>query len=259
MPQHTAPTNRFDEAIARLRAIAGPANDGYIRHHRDRCIDDALRLAEAFPGGRILNLGGKPYLFEFIASDLGLQVDTIDLAPERNPAEIMALDGKVMRIDIEDPDSRAALDLQPYDVICMAEMLEHLRIDLIGTLRFLAQNMRSDARLFLTTPNFYFAANFLKMLAQGRSGPSLVDEWRKLEAIGHMGHVREYSRKELDELFAFSGFVIEHSFVRNSRKISLREGGLAQWPIRALGHILAGTSDRFGQELVYLLKPARAD
>lgn len=248
--------HRFDPAIERLRAIAGPAGDGYIHFHKDRCIDDALRLARLYPGARILNLGGKPYLFEFIAAELGLQVDTVDLAPDRNPAEIEALGGNVSQVDIEDSASRESLDLAAYNVICMAEMLEHLRIDLIGTLRFLASRMRGDARLYLTTPNFYFAASFLKMLAQGRSGPDLVGEWRKLDAIGHMGHVREYSRRELDELFHFAGFAIEDFLVRNTREVSLREGGIAQLPFRALARLLARTCDRFGQELVYTLRPA---
>jgi hypothetical protein len=164
----------------------------------------------------------------------------------------------VLQVDIEDPRSRAELDLAQYDVICMAEIFEHLRIDLPSTLGFIRSGMRKDALLYLTTPNFYYAPSFLKALVQGRSGPSLVAEWSKLENTGHMGHVREYAAPELFEFFGHLGFAVDRFFVRNSRLVDLRGGGVAQLPVRLLARFLAARFDRFGQELVFVLRPSAA-
>ncbi|MCT2557749.1 class I SAM-dependent methyltransferase [Tsuneonella sp. YG55] len=254
MPVTVHPTTRFDPAIDRLERLSGGSNAWYLANHRDRCCDDVERLARLRPGGRILNVGGRPYLFEFAAREAGLAVDTIDLDPGRNPREVADLGVKVLQVDIEDPQSRAALDLARYDVICMAEIFEHLPIDLPSTLGFVRDRMRKDALLYLTTPNFYYAPSFLKALVQGRSGPSLVAEWSKLENTGHMGHVREYAAGELFEFFGHLGFAVDSFLVRNSRPVDLRGGGVAQWPVRLLARFLAARFDRFGQELVFVLR-----
>ena len=259
MPLTAAPTTRFDDAIARLERVAGGASEFYIRHHERRCCDDALRLSQLRPGGRILNIGGRPYLFEFVARELGLDVETLDLDTGRNPREIADLGVAVLQVDIEDPRSRASLDLASYDVICMAEIFEHLRIDLLSTLEFVRSGMRDDAVLYLTTPNFFYAPSILKAWVQGRSGPSLVAEWSKLASSGHMGHVREYAAGELFEFFGHVGFAIDSFLVRNSRPIELAGGGILQIPVRMLARFLASNFDRFGQELVFVLRRGQPD
>lgn len=257
MPVITQPTDRFDPAIDRLRAVSGGNADGYIADHKLRCIDDAQRLAALRPGGRILNVGGRPYLFEYIARELSLDVTTLDLAPGRNTAELADLGLDVREVDFENADARARVDLANYDLICMAEIFEHLRVDLPGMFRDIASRMRSDALVYVTTPNFYYAASFLKMLASGRSGPSLTKEWGKLEQIGHMGHVREYARGELAEFFRSTGFAVADFFARTRHRSPAFKGSFAQFPFRLLANVLATRTDRFAQELVFILRPER--
>ncbi|MFB0610868.1 class I SAM-dependent methyltransferase [Aurantiacibacter poecillastricola] len=256
MPYTVTQTTGFDSVIARLNDATGHYAASYIADHKQRCIDDARRLAREFPGARILNVGGTPYLFEYIARELGLDVVTVDLDPSRDPQQLADLGINVQQVDIETPEGRSAVDFQSYDVVVMAEILEHMRIDLVATLRGIAESLRADARIYLTTPNFYYAPSFARMLAEGRSGPPLVKEWRKIGEVGHMGHVREYTRRELEELFAFCGLVVESLTVRNCREVDVRGGGAAQYPLRLLANALARRFDRFGQELVYLLRPA---
>ncbi|MXO70384.1 class I SAM-dependent methyltransferase [Alteraurantiacibacter buctensis] len=244
-------------AIARVEGFNPASNGAYIRYHRQRCIDDVAQLASAFPGARILNVGGRPYLFEAIAQVAGLTVDTLDIAPDRDAATIADLGLSVRCVDIEHAAQRQVLDLSPYDVVCMAEIFEHLRIDLVGTFRDLAGAMRPDAVLYLTTPNFYYAPNFLKMLATGRSGPHLVSEWNKLAGVGHMGHVREYAAGELAEFFRFTGFAVDRLIRRTTNPQALLGGGIKQVPGRLLARGMTGLSDRFAQELVFILRPAR--
>ncbi len=257
MPVRASRSSQFDAAIAGLEKISGAGTAYYIANHKWRCVDDALRLARMVPaGGRILNVGGRPYLFEYIARELGLDVVTLDIDPARNPAECADLGLEVIAADIETAEGREKADLGSYDIVCLAEIFEHMRIDLFATFRHLAFAMRPDARLYLSTPNFHYAPRLLKMLATWRSGPSLVGEWSKLAAVGHMGHVREYARGELVEFFEAAGFRVEDSFVRNSNAIDLAGGGWKQYPLRLLARWLSGRFDRFGEELVFVLVPA---
>ena len=102
MPVRAAESDRFDDAITRLAEISSPAARAYIADHQCRCIDDVLRLSELSPGTRILNVGGWPYLFEFIARELQLDVDTLDIAPERTPDVVAQLAGRVRKLNIEE-------------------------------------------------------------------------------------------------------------------------------------------------------------
>ena len=237
-------TPALDATTARLRAAqTDPWAIHYCTHQALRCADDALRLAALKPGGRVLNVGGAPYLFEVCAGELGLRVDTLDIDPARHAAVIAEFGLNVQALDFEDAAARGTLDLAVYDVICLCEVFEHMRIDLIGMLADIRARMAPNAVVYLTTPNFYYAPRFLKMLRRGRSGPPVVSEWRKLGELGHMGHVREYARVELEELFAFTGFAAECAF-RNSRPSGKPFA-------RGLSRL-----DRFCQEFLFVLKAA---
>ena len=120
-------------------------------------------------GGRILNVGGRPYLIEYIARELGLDMVTLDIDPARNPAERADLGLEVIAADIETAEGRAKADLGRYDIVCLAEIFEHMRIDLLATFRHLAFAMRPDAGLYLTTPNFHYAPRLLARWLSGRS------------------------------------------------------------------------------------------
>lgn len=213
----------------------------YCRTQALRCADDALRLARLVPGGRVLNVGGAPYLFEVFAARLGLHVTSLDIDPARHAPVIERFGLTVQALDFEDAAQRATLDLSAFDAICLCEVFEHMRIDLVGMLRDLRARMAPQALVYLTTPNFFYAPRFVPMLRRGRSGPSLVSEWRKLHELGHMGHIREYTRTELEELFAFTGFKITCA-CRNSRPTKKRFLG-------ALSRL-----DRFCQEFVFTLR-----
>ena len=127
------------------------------------------------------------------------------------------------------------------DVLRLASLRPGARVLIVATLSDIKKRKRPDAIVYLTTPNFFYAPRFLSALRQGRSGPSLVNEWRKLGELGHMGHVREYSRRELAELFEFTGFRVEHVGYRNSQES------------RGRARYLARAFDGLAQELVFHL------
>ena len=73
-------------------------------------------------------------------------------------------------------------------------------------------------------------------------------EWRKLGDLGHMGHVREYARGELEELFAHCGFRVEQVIARNSHGTTPSGFG----PM-GLARRLARHCDGLAQDFVFLL------
>jgi len=225
-----------------IEAFEDPWARHFCKHQARRCADDVLRLSAAYPGARVLNVGGAPYLFEVFSKEMGLSVDTLDIDPGRHGDVIDSFGLSVRAANFEIAQERAQIDLSAYDVIALCEVFEHMRIDLVGMMTDLRRRMRPDAVLYLTTPNFFYAPRYIKTLKKGTSGPSLVTEWRKLGEIGHMGHVREYSRSELSEFFAFTGFTCDFGY-RNSRPSSAKIG------------TFLSRFDRFCQEFVITLRP----
>ena len=224
----------------------------YIRHHHLRCADDVENVLSLGHPKKILNIGGAPYIFEAIIKSKNVMVDSLDLDPGRHASVIEALRLNVENVNIEDPVERTKLRINDYDVLVLAEVFEHMRMDLIGTLQFLYEGMRGGSSLYLTTPNFFFLRRFLRKMKAGRSGPDVVFEWDKLKSLGHMGHVREYSRVELVELFEHVGFEVADIKYRNRRSP-------IEWSIKGLiltifCAIMESTFDCFAEELIFVLR-----
>lgn len=226
----------------------------YIETHQLRCLDDVKNI-QKLNGNSILNIGGAPYIFEALALSRFKSITSLDLEPSRHKEVINNLGLKVLAIDIENPESRSNVSFADFDVVVLCEVLEHMRMDLIGTLRHLKTQMRSDSFLYLTTPNFFFFRRFFKLMVTGRSGPSLVEEWGKLEKLGHMGHVREYSKKELLELFRYTDFNVESVQLRNrSSTITKTAKGLLPSLVFTF---FEKWFDLFAQEFVFVLRPKK--
>jgi len=238
-PAHEV-VERYIELLPRFRADHNLAHwaEQYVSGHAGRCLWDAQFLAERYKTGRILNIGGAPYVFEMALKTLNpdLQLVTVDLEPDRFPGVEEALGIEIIRGDIESKDWH--LD-EKFDCIVFAEILEHLRLDLLGTLARVRNHLASGGILYLTTPNGLSFWNIMKHLIRGRTGPSPTAEWGKLRNLGHMGHVREYSAIEVTELLTSSGFAVDETIFR-----SLKEG---KWPLR---DIFVSTRAEFAGEIV---------
>ena len=226
----------------------------FLEKHRFRCANDVDNILSLGHPEKILNIGGTPYIFEAIAKSKGLVVDSVDLHPDRHKNVIETLNLNVEKVDIEYPsDERDRLRIADYDVVVLAEVLEHMRIDLIGTLKFICEGLRGGGYLYLTTPNFFFFRNFLYFIIRGRSGPPPVTEWAGVnQKHRNMGHVREYSKVELIELFEHVGFEIVDIKYRN-RSHPIKEYNS---PIiyKIFCAIMESSFDFFAQELVFVLR-----
>lgn len=197
----------------------------YAHGHAGRCQWDARFLTTHYPSQRYLNIGGAPFLFEFALrrENPAADITSIDLDPSRFPGAEEALGIRIVGADIESPKANIA---GAFDCIVFAEILEHLRIDILGTLARIRDVLAPGGVLYVTTPNGLGFEPIRRHYLRGRTGPSVVGEWGKLVRLGHMGHVREYSAREVKEVLEHAGFRVE--------SCRFREGIGGRWPLRDL-------------------------
>lgn len=92
-----------------------------------------------------------------------------------------------------------------YDAIIMTEVFEHWVTNPLPVMKKLAAALKSDGRVFLTTPNWghlYMYDSWKEM----KDYKDLKSEEQYLSM--YAGHTYQYSRAELDEIFALAGLEV---------------------------------------------------
>jgi len=77
--------------------------------------------------------------------------------------------------------------------------------------------MRPGAILMLSSPNLKSLTGMVNFLIRNRACSAsgrLYDEYKKLETLGHMGHVREYTTTEIIEFLEDGGFEVTRVIYR---------------------------------------------
>jgi len=162
------------------------------------------------PDARVLEYGAVPLLLTAALAALGYQVVGLDVAPERFATAIAAGGLEVVRCDVE-RDAVPFPDAS-FDAVLFNELFEHLRINPIVTMREARRVLRPGGRLLLSTPNlrsFRGLRNLLLHDLGAASSPGVYAQYEKLETLGHMGHVREYTAREVADFLERVGFVVE--------------------------------------------------
>jgi hypothetical protein len=181
--------------------LDGGFNPRYLAFHAPRyaflaqLVSDHVRA----PGARLLDVGRSP-LTEMIAGRTGRPVDSLGFEPDASLPS-----GRQHRFDLNDAQHRERwrLDLGPYDVIVLAEVIEHLYTAPELVLAYLRELLVPGGLLFVQTPN---AAALWKrrMLLRGKNPYERI----RLDP-GDPGHFREYTAAELREILAAAGFAVE--------------------------------------------------
>ena len=141
----------------------------------------------------------------------------MDLAPERFPNAAALIGMQTVRANIE---TEAPGIAGKFDRVVFTEIFEHFRIDILGTMARVRYLLADTGQLYLTTPNGLSLDAWRRSWMRRRTGPGLVDEWSKLSRLGHMGHVREYSATEVEEVLLHCGFSIEERQFRVQRTVA---------------------------------------
>ena len=155
-------------------------------------------------------MGSTPPVLTIALLGQGYRVEGIDIAPERFGGTIKRHGLMIHRCNLEQ-ESLPLADASFDGIICN-EIFEHLRGDMIAIFEDVLRVLKPGGRLILTTPNIRSVEGMLRFLFAGRSiscGGGIYDEYSKIRTLGHMGHVREYTVKEVQEFLNRLGYEIE--------------------------------------------------
>jgi 2-polyprenyl-3-methyl-5-hydroxy-6-metoxy-1,4-benzoquinol methylase len=175
----------------------------YLRGSSQRYLDSLSFLESSDATGRILEIGSVPGHLTVLLTRLGYDVHGVDIDPTRVERLWDEYGISVDTVDVEQESLPYAPD--SYDVVLFLETIEHLRIDPLHALREAQRVLKRRGRIILSTDNITPIHRLLFFLGRSYQG-SLVEEFKKLETLGHMGHIRKYSFQELRELLEYVGF-----------------------------------------------------
>lgn len=202
-----------DESIASLLRVP-PDSDfvaqwvrEYARNHRFRLAKD-VELVQRYapPGAKILEFGSSPFFLTLALERAGHDVCGLDLTPELFAGALAAHALDIRKVDFE--REPVPLPDEAFQLVLFNEVFEHLRIDLIFTMSEVRRVLRADGTLLLSTPNHRSLVGIWTLLWHQlgcHACPDLYQEHDNLRRLGHMGHVREYTAREVSHFLARIG------------------------------------------------------
>ena len=126
-------------------------NVNYFNQHKKRYKSDLQIISRYYRTGDILEVGALPCHLTCCLKRLAYPVIGLDLDPERMSAFIKKHDLNIIKCNIE--TQTIPFDSDTFDLIIFNEILEHLRIDPISTLREVNRVLKPGGIMILSTPN----------------------------------------------------------------------------------------------------------
>ena len=201
----------------------------YVDNHLERIsFDYDMICRHVQPGSRLLEVGAISLLLTLPLLEKGYDLTALDLNPERFESVFHRRNIPYMKCNIETQPIPMAEDT--FDAVIFNEIFEHLRINLIFTMREVLRVLKPGGLLFLSTPNLRSLQGIINFLFLKKSYSCCSDiysEYLKLEQIQHMGHVREYTIKEVTHFITKIGFVPQKIIYRGTyptfyKRLSIR-------------------------------------
>lgn len=236
------PVSRWARGYRRLagQLAAEHPEDARFAYHAPRyafllrLLDRHLTAAPA----RALDIG-RSELTDLMARRLRLPVDSLGFEPDEPTATGRHYHFDLNRAQHEETWRR---DLPTYDLVVMAEVIEHLYTAPSLVLRFLGTVVRPDGLLVLQTPNAAALGKRIRLL-WGHNPYERIREDRS-----RPGHFREYTGPDLVNYVTGAGFVVEACYYRSYFNLrhprGLGEGQAPGWSWRV-------------KDLLYRIAPPR--
>ncbi len=195
----------LQSAVSQQTGTARDWHRSNLQVHAQRYEADLDIVRQLSPTGPLLDIGSAPCHMTGLLKLAGFDTVGLDLAPQRVAGLIRQLDLNVRQCDVE----REPMPFADghFSGVLLCETFEHLRVDPALVLSEACRVLAAGGFLLLTTPNVYSVPSLARFLL-GRSVADPVSEYGKLRTIGHMGHVREYSAREVRRFVEASGFAI---------------------------------------------------
>ena len=200
-------------------------HNSYVSHSKLRLALDLDIVKELVAlDSNVLECGSVPLVFTSALFQSNYNVTGCDIAPDRYESTIKKIGLNVVKCNIE--TERLPFDDNSFDAIVFNELFEHLRINPIFTLSEVLRVMKPGAILMLSSPNLRSLAGIINFLVRNKAyscSANTYAQYQKLEKLGHMGHVREYTTKEVNEFLEQVGFTVTKIIYRGRFKTTLRQ------------------------------------
>jgi 2-polyprenyl-3-methyl-5-hydroxy-6-metoxy-1,4-benzoquinol methylase len=184
-------SRRFDEIYDRhIRGDRFFEDAAYYGQFRDRYRRTLAWIERvAAPGMRMLDIGSGQFAV-LCRHLLDAQCDVLDI--DSRSAEALRKQGiGFQAIDLSQEVFTAQ---QPYDLVVMAEVIEHVPTPPFRVFANLLPAIRPGGHLLVTTPNLYRLRNLVR-LARGQQ---VFDYFLVPGPEQPLGHFLEYSREQLE-------------------------------------------------------------
>jgi SAM-dependent methyltransferase len=219
------------ELAPQSAGLSGWHND-YLANHKIRIAQDLDLINREIPkSNRIAEFGSIPLVLTAALKSCGYLVTGCDIAPERYASTIEAMGLAVVKCNIE--TEKLPFADASFDAVIFNELFEHLRINPVFTLTEVLRIMRPTGILTLSTPNLRSLDGIQNFLLRDKAfscASSIYLEYKKLETIGHMGHVREFTRTEVVEFLQAVGFEVSAVIYRGEYSNPLKRALIALMP-----------------------------
>ncbi len=191
-------------------------HNSYVSNHKLRvALDLDIIKEQVNQGCSIAEFGSVPLVFTAALAASNYNVSGIDIAPERYKKVIDDLGINVIKCDIE--VQKLPFSDNSFDAIVFNELFEHLRINPVFTLSEVLRVLKPGGMMTLSSPNLRSLRGIYNFLFKNRSyscAGNTYAEYQKLEKLGHMGHVREYTTREVIDFLENIGFDVTNVIYR---------------------------------------------
>jgi SAM-dependent methyltransferase len=191
--------------------------------HLDAYVDDSFgRFLHTWSmvrndKGRCLELGANPYFTTYLLDEhthLDLTLANFYGEPGEVIEDVSFLPpGFGHRREVKHHASlfnieadRFPYETSEFDLVLFCEIIEHLLMDPLATLREIHRVLKPGGSLVLTTPNVSRLENVVAMI----DGVNIYDPYSGFGPYGR--HNREFNRHELHRLLDFAGYDVDYSF-----------------------------------------------
>ena len=206
------------EAVATKPDGVGRTWDDYLFDHSRRFASDVDQVTRFVPAGaKILEVGARHYFLTkaLLARDYDMTV--LDAYPASDAERAMMPGAGYLQCDLD--TDRVPAEDGTFDAVICNEVFEHLRIDLIHSLSELFRVLKPGGRLLLSTPNLRSVTGIYNFLIRGQAYSCIGDVYENFRHVrngpGNMGHIREYTSKEVTTFLSKIGFEVEGLIFRS--------------------------------------------
>jgi SAM-dependent methyltransferase len=211
-------SRKLIETVATKPQGAGPVWDDYLFDHSRRFASDIDYVTRFVPAGaRILEVGARHYFLTRALLARSYEMTVLDAYPASDAERTLMPGAEYLQCDL-DTDTISAND-GAFDAVICNEVFEHLRIDLIHSLSELLRVLKPGGRLLLSTPNLRSVTGLYNLLIRGEAYSCIGDVYENFRYVrngpGNMGHIREYTSKEVTTFLSKIGFEVEGLIFRS--------------------------------------------